>query len=243
MMLLSLVALLAFIGCSQADGDQAEHNHDQHAGHSDQANTGGSQDTPNDQPKAIENYVNAPYPLDTCVVAGGKLGSMGKPVTLVHEGREVKFCCAACEPKFKADPDKYIKKIDDGVVEQQTATYPLTTCLISGDDLGDKPINYVYENRLVRFCCEMCIDTFLKDPNTYLAKLNAAAVTAQLENYTAKSCPISGQDLGSMGKPIDMMIGHHLVRLCCAGCIEKVQENPAAAINKVYGAPEPAEAE
>jgi YHS domain-containing protein len=242
-MLLSMVALLAYTGCSQADGEQAEHNHDQHAGHNDPANADAPQDAPSEEPAEIENYVAAPYPLDTCVVAGGKLGSMGKPVTLVHEGREVKFCCAACEPKFKADPDKYLKKIDEAVIQQQAASYPMSTCLISGDDLGDKPINYVYENRLVRFCCEMCIDTFLKDPNTHLTKLNAAATKAQLENYPAKTCPISGQDLGSMGKPIDMMIGHRLIRLCCAGCIEKVQENPAAAINKVYGEPETSEAE
>ena len=39
------------------------------------------------------------------------LGSMGEPVTLVYEGREVKFCCAGCIGKFKADPDEYMEKM------------------------------------------------------------------------------------------------------------------------------------
>jgi hypothetical protein len=41
------------------------------------------------------------YPLDTCAVAGKKLGSMGDPIVYVHEGRQVKFCCKGCVPSFK----------------------------------------------------------------------------------------------------------------------------------------------
>ena len=53
------------------------------------------------------------YPLTTCVVAGGKLGSMGETVNLVVGNRLVKFCCAGCVAEFKADPAAYLKKIDD----------------------------------------------------------------------------------------------------------------------------------
>ncbi len=53
------------------------------------------------------------YPLDVCVVSGEKLGSMGKPAVITHEGREVRFCCAACIPKFKEDPARYLKKLDE----------------------------------------------------------------------------------------------------------------------------------
>ena len=54
-----------------------------------------------------------PYPLDVCLVSDAKLGSMGKPAVLRHDGRELRFCCPACEPTFKADPGKYLKKLDD----------------------------------------------------------------------------------------------------------------------------------
>lgn len=241
MSMLGVMVLFLMLGCGQASGDATD---DPHAGHEHQttAMSSFSEDDSKSE-TALPNYVAAPYPMQTCVVAGDKLGSMGKPTSLVHEGREVKFCCAACEPKFKADPEKYLAKIDAAVVEQQLASYPLDTCVISGDKLGDKPVNFVYENRLIRFCCDMCVDTFLKDPNTSIAKLNAAAVKAQLADYPAKTCPVSGADLGSMGKPIDMMVGHRLVRLCCDGCVGKLNANPAGMLTKVYGNPEPAEAE
>lgn len=53
-----------------------------------------------------------PYPLDVCLVSGEKLGSMGEPTVLVHEGQEIKFCCDSCEPKFKKDPEKYLPKLE-----------------------------------------------------------------------------------------------------------------------------------
>jgi YHS domain-containing protein len=52
-----------------------------------------------------------PYSSDFCIVSGNKLGSMGTPVTIVHNGQEVKFCCKACIGKFQKNPEKYLKKI------------------------------------------------------------------------------------------------------------------------------------
>ena len=53
------------------------------------------------------------YPLKTCVVSDEKLGSMGKPYVVKHEGREVQLCCKSCEKDFKKEPAKYVKKIDE----------------------------------------------------------------------------------------------------------------------------------
>lgn len=53
-----------------------------------------------------------PYPLDTCLVTDNKLGSMGKVVTKVHEGQEVKFCCKPCVGKFEKNPAKYLSKLN-----------------------------------------------------------------------------------------------------------------------------------
>ena len=53
-----------------------------------------------------------PYPLDTCVVSGEKLGEMGKPYVFTHDGREVKLCCKSCLKDFKKDPAKYVKKME-----------------------------------------------------------------------------------------------------------------------------------
>ena len=49
-----------------------------------------------------------PYPKDTCIVTGNKLGSMGPVITQVYQGQAVKFCCKPCVKKFDANPAKYI---------------------------------------------------------------------------------------------------------------------------------------
>lgn len=55
-----------------------------------------------------------PYPLKVCIVAGHKLGKMGKPVVMVHKGQEVKFCCKGCVPKFQKDPEKFLVNLKGG---------------------------------------------------------------------------------------------------------------------------------
>ncbi|MEZ5387966.1 MAG: hypothetical protein R3F13_20865 [Prosthecobacter sp.] len=57
------------------------------------------------------------YPLDVCVVSGEKLGSMGEPHVITHEGVEVRFCCDHCVPKFNADPATYIAKIKEAAAK------------------------------------------------------------------------------------------------------------------------------
>jgi rhodanese-related sulfurtransferase len=52
-----------------------------------------------------------PYPLKVCIVSGAKLGSMGKPVTIVHKGQDVKFRCKAGIKKFTKEPKKYLVKL------------------------------------------------------------------------------------------------------------------------------------
>jgi Cu(I)/Ag(I) efflux system membrane fusion protein len=46
-----------------------------------------------------------------CPVTGAKLGSMGDPVLVEVEGRKAWTCCAACPPKLKAEPAKYLARL------------------------------------------------------------------------------------------------------------------------------------
>ena len=43
-----------------------------------------------------------------------------------------------------------------------------------------------------------------------------AVIEKQSKDYPLEVCAVSGQKLGSMGKPVDMIIGNRLVKLCCA---------------------------
>jgi len=118
------------------------------------------------------------YPIDFCIVSGEKLGGMGDPVVKTYNGREVRFCCPMCPPKFEKDQKTYMKKLDDAIVAAQKPSYPLETCVVSGEplahsDMGD-PVDYVYNNRLVRLCCNHCVAALQKNPNRFLAKIDAA---------------------------------------------------------------------
>lgn len=64
-----------------------------------------------EDPSTDENASTDPYPLDTCVVSGEPLGSMGEPIVVEHEGTTVKLCCKECIEKFESDPDKYVAKL------------------------------------------------------------------------------------------------------------------------------------
>jgi len=73
--------------------------------------------------KAVDNLKPIHlYPLKTCVVTGEKLGGdMGAPYIFFYKdpknpndpGREVRLCCKGCLDDFKADPAKYLKKLDE----------------------------------------------------------------------------------------------------------------------------------
>jgi hypothetical protein len=52
-----------------------------------------------------------PYPLDTCIISGDKLNSMGDGVTVIRDGREIKFCCTGCVKDFDKNPAKYVAKL------------------------------------------------------------------------------------------------------------------------------------
>jgi len=54
-----------------------------------------------------------PYPLDTCIVSDEMLGEMGKPVSFIYQGQEIKLCCKDCRKDFDKDPAKYLKKLDE----------------------------------------------------------------------------------------------------------------------------------
>ncbi len=59
----------------------------------------------------LTSAIASSYPLKVCLVTDNTLGSMGKVITMKHEGREVKFCCKPCVKKFNANPAKYLAKL------------------------------------------------------------------------------------------------------------------------------------
>ncbi|MGI9012852.1 MAG: hypothetical protein ACR2GY_01220 [Phycisphaerales bacterium] len=196
-----------------------------------------------------DEITSDPYLLDTCIVTGMKLGSMGDPIVQMFTvpgadrfphfagEREVRFCCAGCVEKFQADMPKYFAAIDEKMIAQQMPYYPLDTCVVMEQDRLDemsKPVDLIYQNRLVRFCCNMCVQEFNDDPKQYLDKIDAAIIKQQSEHYPLDTCVVmENSKLGSMGEPIEKVYGTRLVKFCCASCIKKFEDNPTAFIARL----------
>jgi hypothetical protein len=75
-------------------------------------------------------------------------------------------------------------KTDATWLAQARASYPLNSCVVSGDafDGGEmgKQMDYIYRqdgqpDRLVRMCCKDCAKDFRKDPAKYLKSIDDAA--------------------------------------------------------------------
>ncbi|MCB2156780.1 hypothetical protein KQI84_18030 [bacterium] len=180
----------------------------------------------------------AVYPLDYCIVSGEKLGSMGEPVEMNYEGRDIQLCCNGCVKSFKADPAKYIEKLDAAIIAQQKDNYPLKTCVVSGEELGSmgEPLMRVYDNRLVEFCCGGCIKTFEADPEAYFEKIDNAVIAQQKDSYPLKTCVVTGEPLPA--EPIMVVSGTQLVELCCPACKKAVKADPAKYVAKIHEAAE-----
>lgn len=116
--------------------------------------------------------------------------------------------------------------------------YPLTKCVIAGEDLPPEPTIEQIDGREVRFCCSMCAPSFSADPAASHKKMDTMIVEAQKDAYKLDTCPVSGEKLGSMGEPVMHVdrASNTLVKLCCKACVKKAQTDAAAVVAKVKAA-------
>lgn len=113
-------------------GHHHDHDHDGHAHHHDDAGPDrgvpvGIGDTLQaaaeqiagaaalvivENPTAAQLAAAKPYPLDSCLVGGEELGSMGEPVVVVVGNQQVKLCCAHCLPELKENTAELLAKLN-----------------------------------------------------------------------------------------------------------------------------------
>jgi hypothetical protein len=60
-----------------------------------------------------------------------------------------------------------------------------------------------------------------------LTAADRAAIAAQ------GKCPVTGEELGSMGPPIKLLVGDKPLYVCCKGCVNKVKQTPELYLQKV----------
>lgn len=184
------------------------------------------QDKPAEDPKVQAAKILAQkgaYPLKKCAVSGEALDA--KSVDVLIDERLVRVCCNDCVEPARKDKERIFKAIDEAVIAQQTGAYPLATCVISGEKLGDDAVAVVQGTYLLRVCCKDCVAAVRKAPDEPLKKLQAAYIEKQKADYPLSTCIVADEALGSMGEPIEYLWGTRLYRLCCGGCKKAVQKN------------------
>jgi Cu(I)/Ag(I) efflux system membrane fusion protein len=142
-----------------------------------------------------------------CPITGKPLGSMGTPVQIMIQSQPVFLCCDGCRQKALDHPAQTLKKVED-LKAKGKAKPPTRPCA------NAKPRRLSPEER---------------EAEANVAKLPAkdqALARAQ------KSCPISGELLGSMGVPFRLVLKGQPIFLCCKNCEADARKDPDKTLAK-----------
>ncbi|BAM05391.1 hypothetical protein [Phycisphaera mikurensis] len=116
--------------------------------------------------------------------------------------------------------------------------YPLPNDPVSGEPLAgvDQPVYRTHEGRRFHFATEESAEAFAAAPGDFVPAVDEELIATQSENYPMDTCPVTGEPLDSMGEPVDVLLGHRLVKLCCGGCKGQAMADPEASIEKLDAA-------
>ncbi len=97
----------------------------------------------------------------TLIAAAVLLGSVAMSTTGCKSG-------ACCDMK------------SSGAKSASVKPYPLKTCIVSGEKLGEmgEPVVFVHQGQEIKLCCKNCRKDFDKEPAKYLSKLADTATAA-----------------------------------------------------------------
>jgi YHS domain-containing protein len=110
-----------------------------------------------------------PVANKSCPVCGKAIeADKGKDVA--WQGRKVMVCSAECVSGFKKSPFVYTTKAVYGAEDLANKKCPVMAAKGKDEAAGDDDL-VVYKGKIVHFCCEDCPEDFVKDPETYFAKV------------------------------------------------------------------------
>jgi YHS domain-containing protein len=108
LLLVLMIGLVSLNGCKKSEPAASE----DHTGHEHAMTEVADTETADQKGEALIAKLRAEVEevieQTTCPVMGDKID---KDIFVKYKGRKVYLCCAMCEGKFKADPEKYISKL------------------------------------------------------------------------------------------------------------------------------------
>jgi multidrug efflux pump subunit AcrA (membrane-fusion protein) len=137
-----------------------------------------------------------------CPVLNSRLGSMGVPVSVTLQGQKVFLCCKGCVKKARADEKATLARV--AALKTRQKAQKGQKAPAGAGPAADSPGGAKVKAALAKLSPE--------DRKLAEAQRWCAVQTDQL--------------LGSMGKPVKLMIKGRPVFLCCAGCEDEAKEGP-----------------
>lgn len=123
-----------------------------------------------------------------CPVTGDDVDSSIQTVS--HDGKEYGFCCKGCVSKFKKEPAKYSKNLNEdgttfnkvpGEMKHEQHKHQPTggkskawneVCPVLGGKVNAKTATVSYDGKEIGFCCGGCDTKFEKEPAKYMKNLS-----------------------------------------------------------------------
>lgn len=99
-----------------------------------------------------------------------------KPNKSILAIASIALLTASCGKKVESTVEAPVTEAPADAVAASTDNYPLTTCVVSGEKLGEMgdPFVHVHEGTTVKFCCKSCLKDFNKDPEKYISMIKEA---------------------------------------------------------------------
>lgn len=174
----------------------------------------------------------ASYPLTKCAVSGEAFSPNAQPLEVQHEGTLVLLCCDGCKKEFDLVPAAFVESVHAAVIADQKPRYPLETCVVTGEELGEDAVDHVFGTRLVRVKDAAAAETFDAEWGRLIGKLDEAWIEAGRANYPLKTCIVSEEPIEEPAKEI--LYGTRLVRVCCKGCVREFHADPPRILAKLH---------
>ena len=198
-----------------------------------------------------------------CPVTGEALGSMGPPIPVTISGRTIQVCCDACVAAVQRSPQKYFQRVAKEIGSSPVDSFRGTSnrpqsnprasaqrlCPVTGEELGSMrpPIPVTISGRTIQVCCDSCVAAVRRSPERYFQRVAEELQMVPMDSLRGSSsrpqssrqasaqrlCPVTGEELGSMGPPIPVTISGHTIQVCCEACVAAVRRNPAKYLAKV----------
>ena len=104
-----------------------------------------------------------------------------------------------------------------------------TICPVMGGTIN-KNLYVDADGKRIYVCCAGCVEKVKENPQKYIKELEDKGITLDKTPVLQTTCPVG---VGKIDKNLYVDADGKRIYVCCAGCVEKVKENPQKYIKEL----------